>query len=112
MCRLATLVLAVVVASVLVGTAAADDAKPGKGEGKGKRDGAALFKRLDANNDGKITLDEFKKLGERAQGKVKDRPELGERLFKRLDANNDGAISPEEAKKLGEGLKGRKPAKP
>jgi Ca2+-binding EF-hand superfamily protein len=85
--------------------AADDGARP-------KRDGAVVFKRLDANSDGKITAEEFKKLGEAGRGRLKEKPELMDRLFKRLDANHDGSLSQEEVKKIGEGLQRRRPAKP
>jgi len=74
---------------------AADDNKP-------KRDPEALFKKLDADGDGKLTLEEFKKLGELGAGKLKDKPELLERIFKKLDANGDSSLTLEEFKKLGE----------
>jgi EF-hand domain pair len=71
-----------------------------------------LFKKLDADGDGKITKDEFKKLGEMisqfGQGKLKDNPGLMEKIldkmFERLDADGDGKLTEEEFKKLGEGL--------
>jgi Ca2+-binding EF-hand superfamily protein len=104
--RLLGIALAVLMSATLV--SAAEDAE----KGKGKRDGAVVFKRLDANSDGKITAEEFKKLGEAGKGRLKDKPEMLDRLFKRLDANNDGSLSQDELKKIGEGLKGKKPAKP
>jgi hypothetical protein len=82
----------------------------GKFDGKGKGQLAeAMFKRLDADGDGKISKDEFKKFGENAPGgKLKDRPQVGEKMFERLDANSDGFISADEFKKLGEMLQDRK----
>ena len=100
----------------LVGVAAIALAAVGRVEGaddgaKGKRDAGAMFKRLDANSDGKITPDEFKKLAEAGKGRLKDKPELLDRMFKRLDANNDGSLSADELKKFGERAKNKKPAK-
>jgi Ca2+-binding EF-hand superfamily protein len=55
-----------------------------------KRTPEEQFKRMDANNDGKLTVQEFvgKREGEKAE-KAKDQ-------FKRLDKNNDGAVTLEE----------------
>jgi hypothetical protein len=76
---------------------AQDEKKP-----KQKRlDGEALFKKLDANGDGKVTKEEFAKFGEnRPKGNAK--PGAADKIFDRLDANADGSISLEELKKLSE----------
>ena len=72
--------------------------KPGKG-GHGMMI-AKLFEKADANNDGKVSLDEFKKAVENApKGKLKDHPEKAAKLFKRLDADGDGFVTKEELKK-------------
>jgi len=91
-----------------------DGKRPAKGkfDGKGKGPlGEGMFKRLDADSDGKVSKDEFKKLADAGPGgKLKDNPELLDRIFSRLDANGDGSISAEEFKKFGEGKgKGGKP---
>jgi len=65
---------------------------------------------LDANRDGQLSKDEFKKeFGELGQGKLKDRPEVLDRLFERLDADRSGALSAEEFKALG-GMRDQKNA--
>jgi hypothetical protein len=100
------LTLSIVAASVRGG----DDDKPAqgkrpgaKGRGKGGDMIEAAFKRMDANGDGKISLDEFKKAAEgRAQGKLKDNPEMAKKIFERMDANGDGFVSLEEFKKARE----------
>ena len=49
--------------------------------------GGNWFERVDANHDGKVTLDEMTKTV------------LG--LFDRVDANHDGIVSPEEREAIG-----------
>jgi hypothetical protein len=83
------------------GAARAGDGAPG-GKGPG-RDPARLFKRIDANGDGKVSKEEFKAFFEKfGKGRLKDNPELLDKLFDRLDANGDGSLSPDEFKKLAE----------
>lgn len=95
-----------------------DGKRPAKGkfDGKGKGPiGEGMFKRLDADSDGKVSKDEFKKLADLGPGgKLKEKPELLDRIFNRLDANGDGSISAEEFKKFSEekgqgGKPGQKP---
>jgi len=64
--------------------AAGDAAKP-------KKDPAEVFKKLDANNDGKISLDEFK-----AGPAGKKDPAKAEEIFKKKDKDNDGFLTLEE----------------
>jgi Ca2+-binding EF-hand superfamily protein len=98
---------ALAVAGVLLaagGVRADDEAKPKKK----KLDPEMLFKKLDANDDGSLSLEEFKKFGEMGKGKLAEHPELLEKMFKKLDANNDGKVSLEEFKKIGELRKKKK----
>jgi Ca2+-binding EF-hand superfamily protein len=92
-----------------VGFVQADDAK--KDKKKADRGPDAAFKKADANSDGKLSADEFKKMGE-ARAKAKGRegkPNAGDKAFKRLDANSDGAVSLEEFKKTSERKKKKDP---
>ena len=52
-----------------------------------------IFKRLDTNGDGFLSLDEFK-----ARPKAKEDPARAEAVFKKIDTNGDGKISLEELK--------------
>lgn len=64
------------------------------GPGKGKRPPLeAVFKKLDSDSSGSISLDEFK-AGPRAQ---KD-PAKAEEIFKKIDADSDGSVTLEEFK--------------
>jgi hypothetical protein len=76
-------VLAALSATAMIATAA-DEAKP---EGK-KPNPEARFKKLDADNDNAVTLEEFK-------AKAKD-PAKAETAFGKRDKNGDGKLSLEE----------------
>jgi hypothetical protein len=79
----------------------AEDAKPAKPD-KPKQDPAAAYKKLDANADGKLTLEEFK-----AGPRWKKEPEKADGVFKKRDKDSSGDISLEEFT-----AKPEKPAKP
>ena len=68
-------------------------APPGGGEGRPRPNPEEAFKKLDANSDGSVTLDEFK-AGPRAQ----QNPERAEGAFKRMDKDSDGKLTLEEFK--------------
>ena len=59
---------------------------------KKKRDPEAIFKKLDKDGNGKLTLEEFK--GKRTGEKA----EAAEKRFKRLDKDGDGSVTLEEFK--------------
>jgi hypothetical protein len=86
---------------VLTGlTAASADDGPAAGK-KGKGDGTLLFKKMDANGDGKVSKEEFKAFFDKVgKGKLKDNPELLDKLFDKLDTDGDGSLSPAEFKKF------------
>ncbi len=102
---------------LLVPSAGADD-KADKKKKKGP-DLAAIFTKLDANKDGKLSPAEFatalaelkkKKEGEAPKNAAKGAKKAGE-LFTKLDANKDGSLSLEEFKRLPEVLKEMKKKK-
>jgi hypothetical protein len=97
------------------GALAADDNdnKPKKGKGKlrdtwGKRkiDNDKLFGKLDADKDGKLTREEFRKVFEHLAPnpileKLGDRRDaLADRMFDRLDKDKDGKLTKEEFKEF------------
>jgi hypothetical protein len=109
-----SLVLAAVASLVLSFGVRADD-KPGvdrpgaRKPGAGKRGAgggmmlAKLFEKADANGDGKVSLEEFKKaIANAPQGRLKDKPEAAAKLFKHFDADGDGFVTKEEIKKASE----------
>ena len=61
--------------------------------GRKAQDPEKMFKKLDGNADGSVTLEEFK-TGPRAQ----KAPERAEALFKRRDADGNGSLTLEELK--------------
>lgn len=75
----------------LVGQAAAQDKK----DEKKKPDAEAVFKKMDKDSDGKLTLEEFKA---NKKGKAL---ENAEKAFARLDKDKDSAVSLEEFKNRG-----------
>jgi Ca2+-binding EF-hand superfamily protein len=71
-------------------------------EGKKKKtDLEALFKKLDTNNDGKLSKEEFAKIAELGKKKGAKSKRI-DQLFQKLDTNNDGSLSLEEFKKIRE----------
>ena len=55
-----------------------------------------MFKTLDTNSDGSLSLDEFK-----ASPKAQKNPAKAEERFKKMDTNSDGSVSLEEFKAAG-----------
>jgi Ca2+-binding EF-hand superfamily protein len=83
---------------VLISSAYAEE----KTKGGPKHNLEAVFKKLDTDNDGQLSMDEFKKLADLGKGKLKEKPGLLVKMFHRLDTNKDGSLSLAEFKKLGE----------
>lgn len=118
--------LTTILAALALGTTvsfAADEAKPAEkpagdkpaataekpaapGAEKPKRNPEEVFKKLDANNDGSVSLDEFK-----AGPMGKKDPVKAEEIFKRKDANNDGKLTVDEFKAGGHGPEKKKKEK-
>lgn len=74
--------------------AADKPAGPPRGPGQGGHPKPEeIFKKLDADGDGNVTLEEFKK-----SPRAKENPEKAEEIFKKIDANSDGNITLEEFK--------------
>ena len=85
------LVITTFAALALAGTFAfAEDAKPEAKGDKPKRDPAEVFKKLDANSDSAVTLEEFKS-GKKDAAKAEEN-------FKKRDKDGDGKLSLEEFK--------------
>src|SRR5258708_5654104 len=80
---------------------AGGDAKPAAptagDAGKPKRDPAEVFKKLDTNGDGKISLEEFL-----AGPAGKKDPEKAKEAFKKKDKDGDGFLTLEEFSAHGE----------
>src|SRR5688572_1414330 len=85
MLRFAGLLALLAAPALLLGPAAAGDAK------KAKFNPDMLFQRLDADKDGKLSRDEFLKMAERFREKDKARKELGS-AFDKLDPEMKGVL--------------------
>jgi Ca2+-binding EF-hand superfamily protein len=83
---------------VVASAGAADE----QAQAQDQRNPEAIFKKLDANNDGKLSKDEFAKFADQIKDKLGDKgakfAELIGGSFDRLDANKDGSLSLEEFK--------------
>src|SRR5688572_7541411 len=66
---------------------------PGGGPGGKRPNPEEVFKKLDANNDGSVSLDEFK-----AGPRGKEDPERAQEVFGKIDADSSGGISADEFK--------------
>ena len=65
-----------------------------------------MFKKLDTNSDGSISLEEFK-----ASPKAQKDPAKAEERFKKMDADSNGSVSLEEFKAAGPPPGGKKKKK-
>ncbi len=80
------------VAVVSLTMAWGQDQKAGEEHGP-KRSPEEMLKKLDTNNDGKISLEEWK-----ASPRSQKDPAHAEEMFKKLDTNHDGFITLDELK--------------
>ena len=69
----------------------APDHAPGAKPDRPKMDPAEAFKKMDANTDGKVNLEEFK-----ASPRWKKDPAKADEMFKKRDKDGDGNITLEE----------------
>lgn len=110
----ALLTLALLLGTTVAATADDDD-KGSLNKGKGKAgfgDPAAMFKKLDTNNDGKLSKEEFARFRDNLPEKVKEKlkektggkgnGQLSDKLFDLMDENKDGYLSLDEYKKMRE----------
>src|SRR4051794_12465196 len=81
--------VAVVVLGIGTSFALAAPAKGAK-----KKDADVAFKKLDANADGNLTIEEMKGKGKKEAAKI-------EKRFRKMDKNSDGKVSLEEMKSGG-----------
>src|SRR5947207_1506489 len=106
-CIVRVLTVALLACGWLILAPTSEAAKPGK-----KRDPMVLFKKMDTNNDGKVSKAEWEKFWQdrqaarAAKGKGKGKGKGRDGLFAKLDTNNYGYLSPEEFGKIAE-LKGK-----
>lgn len=88
---------------------AADDEKKSPAAKVGNVDKSKLFEKMDADGDGTITKDEYKKFREQAAEKLKDSGKGGnlagkldgifDKLFEKMDADRDGKVTKAEFEK-------------
>jgi EF-hand domain pair len=105
------LTLALLLATSIVVFADDDDKGTGKRKSKGAfGDPEATFKKLDTNNDGKLSKEEFAKIRENMPAKVKEKTngkgngQFAGKFFDMADTNKDGYLSLDEFKKMRENL--------
>lgn len=101
--------LAAVLALAFSAPAMAQEEK--KAEKKQRPTAEQTFKQMDADGDGKVTKDEFKKYvegNERMAKQAKDNPDFIDNTFKRMDADGDGKVTLDEYKKYRESRRNKK----
>jgi Ca2+-binding EF-hand superfamily protein len=93
-------------------------AEAAKGQKKKGHDVNAMFEKLDADKDGKLSPSEFAKIKDfmkKKEGQTAKKPGKGDKvinaLFAKLDTNKDGYLSKEEFAKLHDIKKSKKNSK-
>lgn len=118
--RLLSFAAVAIAASFLVSSSARADDPAGQKKNKNKGpDLEAIFKKLDADNDGKLSSTEFanvmQELRKKKEGAEAKNPAKGakraERLFAKLDADKNGTLSLAEFKTVIEVMKEMKQQK-
>lgn len=105
--------LILIAAFSFLGTVAvgADDEKKQPPAGKlGNLDKSKMFEKMDADGDGKVTKDEYKKYREQASAQLKEKAKnqkvaglmnsVLDKLFEKMDANGDGKVTKDEFEKF------------
>jgi len=95
--------LAAVIALAFSAPSMAQEEK--KAEKRQRPTAEQTFKRMDADGDGKLTKEEFKKYvegNERMAKRAKDNPDYIDSTFKRMDGDGDGKVTLDEYKKYSE----------
>jgi len=119
---LSSVVLLAVASVVGLGSAFADDAKKGEKKERKRPSAEAIFKKLDADKDGKLTAEELVK-----SPRISDEAKAKE-IIGRMDTNKDGSVCVKEfaaalqkrhaardkegGRKKGDGKKGEKKERP
>jgi hypothetical protein len=96
--------------TLAAGAAPPDDPPPAKDKAKGllMHKPELLFKKMDANGDGKVSKEEFQDfMSKFGPPRLREKTKLLDRVFDRADTNGDGSLSLQEFKDLLEKLRER-----
>src|SRR5271165_7501310 len=86
-----------------VGLASAKSPQGAAKKGLLKQNPEAVFKKMDANGDSKVSKDEFMRfMGKYGPPRLRDKTKLLERVFTAADTDGDGSLSLSEFKAMAE----------